>query len=61
MYFEWLLRQYDLDSSGSLSAASLRIDTVPEPVHVTLCHVQEVSRRLVVVREGAGDLSWVAV
>ncbi|RYE93834.1 MAG: hypothetical protein EOO75_03480, partial [Myxococcales bacterium] len=51
VYFEGLLRQVDPDSSGSLSSTSLRLLTNPDLVDVTLGHVQDVGRRLAVVRE----------
>jgi eukaryotic-like serine/threonine-protein kinase len=53
VYFEGLLNQYEHDGDGPLTSrgGSLALDTTPEPVEVTLGHVQESGRRLIVTRE----------
>jgi serine/threonine-protein kinase len=50
VYFEGLMRQYEGDAAGS-SGGVIRLGVTPEPVEVTLCHVQENNRRLVIARE----------
>jgi serine/threonine-protein kinase len=60
VYFEGLMRQYEGDAAGSLGSV-IRLAVTPEPVEVTLCHVQENNRRLVVAREEPLGVSPVEV